>query len=332
MSEPFEDLGAAFDQQLDDLDDDLGAELDDGRQTDGAGADEDDLDGQGGDPGDGRDDGQDPQETFIDPAQLPPEMQGHFRRMQASFTKARQRDRAQLKSFEQKAQLVDRFYQDPSYALQVIQQLAPHLGVQLTPLDGSPGPRGQGTRPAQANQGDLESEFQQELGSDLGFMARPLARIFNRLEQVVEARVKSALQPYERLTAQQRRETQEMDRERSVARMDSRFPGWEQHEADMQALDAFLRSGREFHPRFGSRQEALYALVSNGNGTARVAAVRDLSRTARRKTTTSRAGRRSTPNLSQQIVEAGRKKGWDAGWEVLTNNLDALERESQRGY
>jgi biopolymer transport protein ExbB/TolQ len=265
------------------------------------------------------------EDTFFDPAQLAPELQDQWKRMQASFTKRRQEDRQTARQAAQKAQLVDKFYNDRDYALRVVQQVAPYLGLQIVPHGGTPGP--QGTPSGQTgNTQDLESELHQNLGSDLGFLAKPLASVLGR---VIERRVKEELSPFEQQTRQQQQLSQQQEEDEALAAMDSQYPGWEQHQTQMQQLDAFLRSGRNRHPVFGTRQEALYKLVTGG-AMARVDAAKAMQAAAKNRTTTGRAGRQTASNLTDTLRKANREQGWNQAWKLVADNLEELEREAER--
>jgi hypothetical protein len=266
------------------------------------------------------------EDTFFDPKELAPELQDQWKRMQASFTKRRQEDRQTARQSSQKAALVDKFYNDRDYALRVVQQVAPYLGLQLSPMSGGT-PAGQGTPQGGHGQSqDLESELQSSLGQDLGFLAKPLAQVLGR---VIENRVKDALSPFEQQTLQQRQQSQQQEEDEALAAMDSQYPGWEQHQTQMQQLNAFLQSGKNRHPVFGTRHEALYKLVTGG-AMARVDAAKAMGQAARNRTTTGRAGRQTASNLTDTLRKANREQGWNQAWKLVADNLEELEREAER--
>lgn len=266
------------------------------------------------------------EDTFFDPKELAPELQDQWKRMQASFTKKRQEDRQIARQFSQKAELVDKFYSDRDYALRVVQQIAPYLGLQMTPASGgTPGTQGTPAGQTGTTQ-DLESDLQQHLGQDLGFLAKPLAQVLGR---VIERRVKDALSPFEQQTLQQQQQSQQQEEDEALAAMDSQYPGWEQHQTQMQALDAFLRSGKHRHPVFGTRHEALYKLVTGG-AMARVDAAKAMQQAAKNRTTTGRAGRQTASNLTDTLRKANREQGWNQAWKLVADNLEELEREAER--
>lgn len=267
------------------------------------------------------------EDTFFDPTALAPELQDQWKRMQASFTKKRQEDRTAARQFSQKAELVDKFYSDRDYARKVVQQIAPYLGLQIQPASGgTPAPQGtpQGGQPGSSQ--ELESELAQSLGQDLGFLAKPLAQVLGR---VIEHRVKDALSPFEQQTVLQQQRSQQQEEDEALATMDSQYPGWEQHQTQMQALDTFLRSGKHRHPVFGTRQEALYKLVTGG-AMARVDAAKAMGQAAKNRTTTGRAGRQTASTLPDTLRQANREQGWNQAWALAAQNLEELEREAER--
>jgi hypothetical protein len=267
------------------------------------------------------------EDTFFDPAQLAPELQDQWKRMQASFTKRRQEDRQTARQSSQKAALVDRFYSDRDYARTIVEQIAPHLGYHLSPMSGgTPAPQGTPQRGPLTDTQDLESSLQQDLGQDLGFLAGPIAKSMRR---EIERRVQEALSPLEQQTRQQQIAAQQAEEDEALALMDSQYPGWDQQKTQIDALDAFLRSGKHRHPVFGTRLEALYKFV-NGGAMARVDAAKAMSQAAKNRTTTGRAGRQTASNLTDTLRKANREQGWNQAWKLVADNLEELEREAER--
>ena len=76
------------------------------------------------------------QDAFFDPANLPPELQDQWKRMQGAYTKKMQK----LAGAREAASIVERFNSDPDYARQIILQRAQQMGLSL----GQPPQQGQG--------------------------------------------------------------------------------------------------------------------------------------------------------------------------------------------
>jgi len=264
------------------------------------------------------------EEHFFDPAQLAPELQQQFKQMQASFTKRMQGFRAKEKDLAgvtEKAALVDRFYQDPAYALQIIQQIAPQLGLTLGRGQGTPGQPGT-PAPATASTG-LADLLTEKLGPDLAFLAPALAPA---IEHVVEQRTRAAVAPLEQRAVAQTQAQRQAEEDAIMASLDTEHPGWEeQYGADMQALDAFLASPNLTHPRFGNKYQLYLALLNPA--AAKAGAVRDMQAAARNRVGTGRPGRPAASNVIDQIRQAHLKDGWNAAWEMAIKNVDTLAEE-----
>ena len=212
MAELFGDT--ANDGQMSDLEDTLGGSEDTG------------LDGDGAIPGDAAAD----DEPLGNPADFPPELQGHWSRMsrayQARLAELRQRE-SELDSVQQRAQLVDRFNQDPHGTLQ---QLASQYGYQLDRPGQTP----------QSSSGNPSADIPPEVlraaqhafadAPDLQFLAPYVARALAPLQQQQqqqqqESRHSQATQAYQH----------------EVEALNQIAPGWEQHEAEMSERLSFIR-------------------------------------------------------------------------------------------
>jgi hypothetical protein len=219
-------------------------------------------------------------ETFIDPATLPPELQAHFKRMQGAFTRRMQQSR----DAERKAAVVDRFYSDPAYARAVIAQIAPQLGLSFSSTGTPPSPGTPVASPTPASSQDLSAQLAAELGPDLAFLAQPLGQV---LQRVLAQQVHTAVAPLEHRTQAQHQAARKREEDQLMAALDASHPGWEDEYGDrMRALDDFLMSDDLTHATFGNKYE-LYLRLLNPDA-ARIEAARGMQAAGRRRVGTGR--------------------------------------------
>ncbi len=258
------------------------------------------------------------EEPFMDPADMPPEVQAHFRRMQASFTKRMQGMREKEKSLGDKATMVDKFWNDPAYALQVVQQIAPHLGLDIRPTAKTPGQ--QGTSPALPNSTEgLTALLTEKLGPDLAFLAPALA-------PAVLQTVQATVAPLEQRAVAQTQAQRQAQETALMAELDTEHPGWEEtYGAQMQELDRFLASDSLSHPTFGSKYQVLLRLLNPAAATRD--AVRNLQQAPKNRVGTGRTGRPAASNIVDTIRKTHQEDGWNAAWQVAIKNVDALAEE-----
>ena len=271
--------------------------------------------------------------SFFDPAQLPEELQGHWKRMQAAFTRGRQKDRETARGASEKAMMVDRFYNDPAYALQVLQQVAPALGVRIETGQRTPAPTQETSGTASRSVAAMEGKLAERLGPDLAWLAPKLAEgVLASIEETTQ----QAIAPLrEQLAAQQAREQQvtqqafEAEQARVMAALDAQMPGWEeQYGGQMRELDAFLNSNALTHPTFGSKHELYLKLLNPA--AFRVQAVRDIGRAAANRVASGRTGSTASPGMVAKIREKHTKEGWQAAWKFAIQNIDAVADEVNR--
>ena len=163
-------------------------------------------------------------EPFIDPKELPAELQGHFKRMQRSFTKKMQ----SAKGFEQKAKMVDEFYRDPVGSMQ---RLAQQYGYQIIP-PGQNSARGepeQGKEWRPQNWGEVEE------------------RISSKAKQIAEKDIMDRLGPVFN-------EVMAIKRNHIETILDDEYPAWREHEDEMASLV-------QAHPTLANDPEKLVRLV-----------------------------------------------------------------------
>lgn len=208
---------------------------------------------------------------------------------QAAFTKARQKDRQRYGAIEQEhgqyKDVLQKFYTDDTYAMGVLRQRFPHLGAG-TPSPGTP----------QKSAAGLSGLMQEKLGTDLAFLAEPLA-------DAVQSAVESALAPMQRQTEEQQASTRREKQLALMAEMDTKYPGWEtQYGEDMTSLSRFLGSPDGTHPKYGSKLELLYKLLNPDQ--ARVDLHQTQQRAARSRQSVSRTGAQTQPNLRERLTKA----------------------------
>ena len=226
-------------------------------------------------------------ESFIDPKDLPEELKPHWKRMHGAYTKKMQG----FADASKKAELVDRFYGDPQFALQTIAQAAQQLGYTLTPPGQATPPPGQ-VLPVPATGAappELVQAIQAALDPSLHWMAPSLANAQWSANQVLRAKVDA--------------QTFDTEYERAAGELGESLPGWEQHEAEMEELYDFLATRQMYHPKFGNKLQLLYNLVT-GNAAAVTEAARRMSTAAKSRTTTGHPARSTVPDYSERIQKA----------------------------
>jgi hypothetical protein len=266
------------------------------------------------------------EETFFDPAQLAPELQAQWKSMQASFTRARQKDRADARQSSDKAALVDKFWNDRAYALQVVQQIAPQLGLTLTPQGTPQGQPGGNPGAVPTSTEGITALLTAKLGPDLAFLAPALAPA---IEHVVTQQTRAAVQPLEQRAQAYTQAQRQQQEDALMAELDTEHPGWEeQYGAQMKELDAFLASDTLTHPTFGSKYSVYLKLLNPS--AAKVEAIRGMQRAAGNRVGTGRVGRPAASNVIDQIRQANLKDGWNAAWDLAIKNVDSLADELGR--
>lgn len=230
-------------------------------------------------------------ESFIDPASLPPELKAHWSRMHGAYTKALNR----TKGSADKAALVERFWADPAFARQTIEQWAQQTGTPLSFGAGTASPT-LTTHPTGTLPAELVSAIEAELPAELRWMARSLAAS----QWKAQAHL---LAPFIRDSQQKEASAREAEYDTHAAQLSETAPGWEAHEDDMSDLLDFLQSKALQHRRWGSKLQVLHALVT-GNATATREAVRRIGDAARNRVSTGGPGRSTTTNIADRVRQA----------------------------
>lgn len=241
------------------------------------------------------------EDTFMDPSQLPPELQAHFKRMQGAYTKKMQ----QVASVREAARLVSRFNSDPDFARQTIMERAQQLGLNIGQT-GQPQAPGLPMQQGNAMPQGLVDAVKATLSPELQWMAPALAAS-------QWAGMQMALQPIKEQQAQTMRQTQDSQFEVLAEQLSQKAPGWEEHEDDMDSLLAFMHSNKMTDRRWGSKLELLHKLATAGDGHATAQAARRMAEAARNGNPAGRPMAQPVPNVGEQVKKAKTNQdAWDA--------------------
>ena len=225
-------------------------------------------------------------EQFIDPRDFPPELQPHWKRMQAAYTKKTQaiaRDR-------DKIELVNRYRSDPNFALQFMQQELQRMGAAPQPQQPQHQPTNGQVPPA------FVDAIASRLPQELRWMAPAMA-------EATYASVAHLTAPIVKQTQDRAREERETEWDTLAQQLSERQPGWEAHEDEMLAMNEFLTSGKLKHPTYGSKLDILLNLVTGG-AAATQRAIQRMSDAGRQRTTTGQPSRTTVPNITDRVRSA----------------------------
>lgn len=268
---------------------------------------------------------------LIDPATLPDDLKPHWSRMTQAHNRrldAIKEREAELGQLEQKADVVDRFYSDPQYAQQVIQQMAGQLGMQLVPQGQQP----VGTT-AQTGQGMTDSVLDKANAAfaerpDLQFLAPMVAKV---AQAIAEEKAQEAVQPFRQQQEAQAQQHRRQEYQQAVGQLSEQVPGWEEHEDDMLSVWQFLQQaaqgGSMLHPRYGSVLGLLHRLAT-GDAAATAEAGRRMQRSLTSRTTTGSAAPAPAPNVLEQIANTDDRQG---KWGLAFRDALATVRREQQG-
>ena len=224
----------------------------------------------------------DAEDSFIDPATLPPELKAHWKRMHGAYN----RRLGELKARQADLDLVDRYRSDPEFARAFLAEEAARLGVKPTPPPAA----------APAAPAELVEAVRAQLPAELQWMAPGIAASTWVAQQ-------KALSPLLQQTQQREVSQRETEYDDLAAELTEAAPGWEQHEDDMVDLLEFLESSRMRDRRWGSKLELLHRLVT-GDARATVGAIRRIGDAARARSVTGQSGRSTGPNIADRVRQA----------------------------
>lgn len=202
----------------------------------------------------------------------------------------------QLQQLQNQAAMVQRFYDDPAYARQILLERAQQLGLQIQE------PQRQQPQTPQGPPAEYVETVKQSLSPEMQFLAPQIAAATWTATQ-------AAIEPVRR--QQQTQQQQQLDASYAAMaqQLSDEAPGWERYEDDMLGLLTFLRgavtgSGSMTHPKYGSALKVLYRLAS-GDAQATATAGRRMQQALRNGTRTSQAsGRTQGPDLQTMIDKA----------------------------
>lgn len=238
------------------------------------------------------------EESFIDPSQLPDELKPHWKRMHAAYTK----NREELKRGREAYGTIQRFYNDPEYQLQILQQAASQRGFRLASAveqAQAAHANGQSATPAVQAPADFVERIKGGLAPELQWMAPQLA-----------ASQWAAIQPLIQERQQEKLASKTQELEQAEAEFTQQMPGWEAEEEDMNDVLEWLQGGSPKHQRWGNRYAALHKLtliLKGHNGHAVQEATNRMAEAARSRTTTSHVVRPAGDNYQDRIRKASTK-------------------------
>ena len=253
-----------------------------------------------------------PEESFIDPSDLPEELKPHWKRMHRAFSQGMK----SIKDTKEKASLVDRFNTDPEFARQAAMEVLQRQGFTVQQAAAA---TGQAAGPVVTAPRELVAAIQAQLSPELQWMAQPLAN-------AQWASAQMTLGPYAKKQEDERMRSKEEAYETSSEQLSERFPGWEEQEDEMTEMLKFLQSDQQSHRRFGSKLELIYRMV---NPSAAIAeAQRRQAEAAKARTVTGRGQRQSEPDASDRIRKA---KTEQEAWDIAEKEaLNELQRQGLR--
>lgn len=262
-------------------------------------------------------------------AEITPDVQAKIdainRKMQANYarrTAALQDREKSVEDMRQSHAVVQRFYSDPQYAAQVLQQRAQQLGMTLTPASGAaPAGQSQGSPSAAAQQRVPESTLAAvnkvfEGSPELAFLAPMIAQVAHEVSQ---ANVQERLAPLQQelATRQQAEEARSKDArnqeiQRALQELEAEGDDWKAYDNDLSDFVEFLTNavtnhGPLHHPKYGNLMRIVYNVVTGDQRTqaaAQAEAGRRLQRALTNRTSQSTGARSPGVNTQDLIAKA----------------------------
>ena len=273
---------------------------------------------EGGEPGQVPDGHSQPaEESFVDPSTLPPELKGHWSRMHKAFTQSRE----ELKRGREALGIVEKFYQDPAFAEQTLQQRATQLGYQLV-RPGQNGQQNGGNAGMNGANGQVAQQYVQlaesQLPDELKWMAPSLA---NSTATIAMQIAKQMIEPVMRNTQKQQFDT---EYNRYESELTEKYPDWVQHEAKMDEIREWWQSPRLNHPQFGNKLEWLYKMATEQQSSVSEAN-RRMRQAVKNRSSSGHTPSHSSPNVQQQVAAV---KSDDEAWQIATRHaMDVARRK-----
>lgn len=244
------------------------------------------------------------QDTFLtgaslDPTKLPPEIQPIFKKMQGAYTKKMQ----EAARWREQAGVVDRFYNDRDFAFQTLAQWAAQNGYSISPV-GAQHPQAQPATQQYGRQGQATAQIVEALKAnlppELQWMAESQAPA---ITTAVQALLQPLVQQLTQQTTSVQRQVMEREYDTLAAELSDKAPGWEEHEGDMAELLDFLQGQQLKHPKFGSKHQLLYNLVT-GNAAAEANVVKRMNNAAKNRPSSGMTTGRTVSNLAERVMKA----------------------------
>lgn len=219
---------------------------------------------------------------------------------------------AELESYKADATAARQFRADPVGSLN---RIAAELGYKIEPSAGA-------ARPATSQGGDYDALVSEAVNEafqgseDLAFLkpqfTGALSKAFGKV-----------IKPLEEMTQREKQATRQAAIQAVESQMDQEYPGWREHNAEMQEIGNWLRAalngGDIHHPKYGNIYKAAYA-IATGEGKATAAAARRMAGAGRNKTRTGGSGTHK-PNITEKIKKAPNRD------EQISTALDAALAE-----
>lgn len=229
------------------------------------------------------------------------------------------------RELEEKASMVDRFYSDPQFATQTIQQWAAQNGYSLTRGQAAAIARESGA-PATTGASNVPPQYVEAvragLPTELQWMADSIASATFAANQAM-------MKPIQENAQQQSRVQREREFDSMAKELATVVPGWEEHEDEMSQLLDFMTSPEMKHEKFGSKLRILFDVVTSGASSISEATKR-INQAAKNKSSFSRNGSSSAPNLDERIRGAAKKNINDA-WKIAGDHAqETLQRQGSR--
>lgn len=238
-------------------------------------------------------------------------------------TEVEEIDESEVRGLRQKAQMVDRFYSDPAYALQTIQQVAQTMGYTVAKAGAAPGAP---ERSREAVPAWVEEAARQALAGeeDIAFLAPAIAKVAHAITQ-------QQLGPiHERAQAQEVAQRQ-VEFERMAQDLEAEGVDWRQHEDEMMERLTFLRQavngGSLSHPRYGNILKMLHQWTTGERG-AQVEAGKRMQRALTNRSTTGSTRAQPPVDVTQLIRE---KTSPQDQWAIAAKHALAEVRAGLRG-
>jgi hypothetical protein len=233
--------------------------------------------------------------STLDPTKLPPEIQPIFKKMQGAYTKKMQ----EAARWREHSEMVERFQNDRDYGFQTVAQWAARNGYSIAPVGQQhPQPQAQPTyqRPGQPDPGIVEA-IKANLPPELQWMAESTAPA---IQQAVNQMLAPLAQQLQQNQAGVQRQVMEREWDDLASQLSDVAPGWEEHEPQMTELLNFFQGSTMKHPKFGSKHQLLYNLVT-GNAAATAQVTKRMQQAATNRPSSGITTGRTTTNLVDRI-------------------------------